>query len=96
MHREENVPRGLCDRNIRTVRGPTLIVLAGRSAPRGVAERMLRTAPQAQLVDIPDVGHDVHLEQPERCSGCEADPNVSQMSVREEWKPRGWSYVARL
>jgi arsenate reductase (thioredoxin) len=32
------------------------------------------------LVDIPDVGHDVLLEHPERCSGCEADPNVSQMS----------------
>ena len=45
---------------------PTLVVGAGRGlARRTDMRRMARSLEQARYVELPDTGHDLHLEQPE-------------------------------
>lgn len=49
------------------IRCPALIVrAAGGEGCRSLYARMTRTVPGSQLVEIPDAGHDVHLDQPGR------------------------------
>jgi pimeloyl-ACP methyl ester carboxylesterase len=45
---------------------PTLIVRAIDGAPEAEVERMRALRPEAQLAEIEDSGHDVHLDQPGR------------------------------
>jgi pimeloyl-ACP methyl ester carboxylesterase len=45
------------------VRCPALIVRAG-AEPSPAISRMLGESPKARLVEIPDAGHDLHLDQP--------------------------------
>jgi pimeloyl-ACP methyl ester carboxylesterase len=49
-----------------SIRCPTLIVRAIDGAPEDEVEKMLLLQPRATLVEIPDAGHDVHLDQPGR------------------------------
>lgn len=46
------------------VRTPALIVRAENGVPRADVLRMTETHPHAQLVEIPQAEHDVHLEKP--------------------------------
>ena len=49
------------------IRCPTLVVhAAGGEGCPGLYQRMVDSLPGSRLVEIPDSGHDVHLEQPER------------------------------
>jgi pimeloyl-ACP methyl ester carboxylesterase len=49
------------------IRCPTLIVrAAGGEGCRRHYERMTGLLPGSRLVEIPDAGHDVHLDQPGR------------------------------
>jgi pimeloyl-ACP methyl ester carboxylesterase len=43
-----------------------LVVRAERGVDHELAQRMVETLPQAQLVEITAASHDVHLEQPEK------------------------------
>lgn len=45
----------------------TLVVRGGNgSTPRSVAASMAQRLPRSHLVEIPDAGHDLHLDQPRR------------------------------
>lgn len=50
----------------RRIRCPALVVRGQRGwTPDDEARRMIETLPTASLAEIPDAGHDLHLEQPE-------------------------------
>ena len=48
------------------IRCPALVVRAAGGVPREQTDRMLELLPDSRLAEIPGVGHDVHLDQPER------------------------------
>jgi pimeloyl-ACP methyl ester carboxylesterase len=47
------------------IRCPTLIVYSTRCTAVASQARMLNLVPHAQLIEIPNAGHDLHLDQPE-------------------------------
>jgi pimeloyl-ACP methyl ester carboxylesterase len=55
------------------VRCPALVVRASEGAPRDQVQRMVDLLPGAQLAEIDDAGHDLHLDQPERWRQAVAD-----------------------
>jgi pimeloyl-ACP methyl ester carboxylesterase len=47
------------------MRCPSLLVRAAAGDGRDVYRRMLREQPLARLAELPDAGHDVHLDRPD-------------------------------
>lgn len=48
----------------RNIRCPTLLVVAEDRESPELAQKMIREQPLATLVEIPDAGHDLHLDNP--------------------------------
>ena len=59
------------------VRAPTTLIVGERDVKfRTIADEMVLALPAADVVVIPDVGHAVHLEAPERVAEAVAHPSA--------------------